>query len=132
MYLLSIFVSAAVACNTLLAKPTKEVGRGVDAHWPTAAKNGFGTSTSLQSKVWFTLANGVLTEVFYPTVDTPNTQSLQFVFCRDQSCEFEEGMSHSLRVLDNRSLTFQQINSTPDVTITKTYATDPEASSVLL
>lgn len=132
MYLLSIFVSAAVACHTVLAKPTKEMGPGIDAHWPTAAKNGFGTSTSLQSKVWFTLANGTLTEVFYPTVDTPNTQSLQFVFCKDQSCELEEEMSHSLSVLDNRSLTFRQINRTPGVTITKTYTTDPETSSVLL
>ena len=45
--------------------------------WPTAAKNGFGTSTTLASKVWFTLANGVLTEVFYPTVDTPKVKTLQ-------------------------------------------------------
>ena len=25
---------------------------GLDAHWPSAAKNGFGTSTTLASKVW--------------------------------------------------------------------------------
>ena len=53
-------------------------GQGQDAHWPTAAKNGFGTSTTLASKVWFTLADGVMTEVFYPTLDVPNVQTLQF------------------------------------------------------
>jgi glucoamylase len=134
MYLLSIFVSAAFVCHTLLAKPTKDLpaGPGIDAHWPTAAKNGFGTSTSLRSKVWFTLANGTLTEVFYPTVDTPNTQTLQFVVCRDGTCHFEEEMSHSLRVLDDRSLSFQQINTTPAATITKTYTTDPACPTVLI
>jgi len=48
------------------------MGQASDAHWPTAAKNGFGTSTTLASKVWFTLADGVMTEVFYPTLDVPN------------------------------------------------------------
>jgi glucoamylase len=132
MHLLSIFVSAAVACHTLLAKPTKEMARGIDAQWPTAAKNGFGTSTSLQSKVWFTLANGTLTEVFYPTIDIPNTQTLQFVICRGRSCQFEEEMSHSLSVVDHRSLNFRQINTAHGVTITKTYTTDPERPTILI
>src|SRR6476659_8085735 len=128
MYLLSIFVAAAIAVPTLLVKPTKEVGGapGIDSHWPTAAKNGFGTSTSLTSKVWFTLANGTLTEVFYPTVDIPNTQTLQFVFCRDRSCQFEEDMSHSLSDVDDRSLGFRQVNRASGITITKTYTTDPD------
>src|SRR5690242_20144203 len=128
MHLLSIFLTAAVACHTLLAKPTKELlpAPGIDAHWPTAAKNGFGTATSLQSKVWFTLASGTLTEVFYPTIDTPNTQTLQFVVCRNHSCQFEEEMSHSMSVVDGRSLSFRQINSAPGIVISKTYATDPE------
>jgi glucoamylase len=134
MHLLSIFVTAAIAAHTLLAKPTKEmsVAPGIDAHWPTAAKNGFGTSTSLTSKVWFTLASGTLTEVFYPTIDIPNTQTLQFVFCRGQSCQFEEEMSHSLSVVDDRSLNFQQVNSASGITITKTYTTDPDRATVLI
>jgi len=134
MYLLSIFVTAAIAVHTLLVKPTKEVAQapGIDAHWPTAAKNGFGTSTSLTSKVWFTLASGTLTEVFYPTIDIPNTQTLQFVFCRDRSCQFEEDMSHSLSVVDDRSLSFRQVNSGSGITITKTYTTDPDRATVLI
>jgi len=43
------------SCHLLMAQ---------DAHWATAAKNGFGTSNTLASKVWFTLADGVMTEVF--------------------------------------------------------------------
>ena len=52
---------------------------GQDAKWANAGKQGVGTSNTLQSKVWFTLQGGVLTEVFYPTVDVPNVQVLQFI-----------------------------------------------------
>ena len=134
MHLLPIFVTAAISAHTLLATPSKvrAVGPGIDAHWPTASKNGFGTSTSLTSKVWFTLAKGTLTEVFYPTIDIPNTQTLQFVFCRDRFCQFEAEMSHSLRIVDDCSLSFRQVNSSSGVTITKTYTTDPDRSTVLI
>jgi glucoamylase len=136
MHLSTIFFIAAFASNTLLVKPTKLFApqvSGVDAHWPSAAKNGFGTSTSLQSKIWFTLTNGTMTEVFYPTLDQPNTQSLRFVVCTPQRCQDEgEDMHHSLRVLDSRSLTFQQTNTTSGFTITKTYTTDPQRPTVLI
>ena len=65
-----------------------------DAHWATAAKNGFGTSTSLSSKVWFTLANGVMTEVFYPTIDLPNVQTLQLYVDTGKRLENEIDDTH--------------------------------------
>ncbi|HEY1402671.1 MAG TPA: hypothetical protein VGB05_00950, partial [Pyrinomonadaceae bacterium] len=40
---------------------------GKDARWESAGKQGVGTSNTLESKVWFTLRGGVLTEVYYPT-----------------------------------------------------------------
>jgi hypothetical protein len=51
---------------------------GAEARWPSAGKQGVGTSNTLESKVWFTLRGGVLTEVYYPTVDVANSQELQF------------------------------------------------------
>src|SRR5215218_9385573 len=52
---------------------------GRDAQWPGAGKEAVGTSNTEASKVWFTLRGGVLDEVYYPTVDVANTQTLQFV-----------------------------------------------------
>jgi glucoamylase len=136
--LASILITSSIACHALLAQPTNKVklapgGPGKDAHWPSAAKNGFGTSTSLQSKVWFTLNNGVMTEAFYPTLDTPNTESLRFKYCQIDTCYDEaEDMTHSLRVLDSRSLTFQQVNTASNFSITKTYSTDSERSAILI
>ena len=101
----------------------------------TAAKDGFGTSTTLGSKVWFTLANGVMTEVFYPRVDLPNVQTVQFQVTIGTRIENEmDDTVHRLEVPNPASLTFRQINRAKSgaYTITKTYITDPRRSSVLI
>lgn len=54
-------------------------GPGAPATWTTAAKAGVGTALSPLSPVWFTLADGVLTEVYYPRVDLPCTRELGLV-----------------------------------------------------
>ncbi len=106
-----------------------------DAHWLTAAKNGFGTSTTLTSKVWFTLANGVMTEVFYPTIDLPNVQSLQLHINTGERVENEiDDTVHRLELPNPAALTFRQINTAKSgaYTVTKTYITDPQRSTVLI
>ncbi|HMF55636.1 MAG TPA: hypothetical protein VK619_04700, partial [Pyrinomonadaceae bacterium] len=62
---------------------------GDDAHWPGAGKQAVGTANSLQSKVWFTLQGGAMTEVYYPTADSPDTQVLQLVVVRGGRVETE-------------------------------------------
>src|SRR5437868_1173782 len=67
---------------TLFAQTTSNLAPGApgkDAQWESAGKEGIGTSTSLESKVWFTLRGGVMTEVYYPTVDVANVRVLQFI-----------------------------------------------------
>ncbi|HEY4425070.1 MAG TPA: glycoside hydrolase family 15 protein [Pyrinomonadaceae bacterium] len=106
-----------------------------DAHWATAAKNGFGTSNTLASKVWFTLADGVMTEVFYPTVDMPNVQMLKFQVVMGTKIEDEvDDTVHRLELPNPASLTFRQINRAKSgaYTITKTYITDPHRNTVLI
>jgi glucoamylase len=106
-----------------------------DAHWPTAGKNAFGTSVTLTSKVWFTLANGVMTEVFYPTLDTPNVQTLEFRVAIGEKIETESvDTFHRLELPNPNSLTFRQVNTskTNEYTITKTYVTDPRRNTVLI
>src|SRR5262245_21278005 len=106
-----------------------------DAHWATAAKNGFGTSNTLASKVWFTLADGVMTEVFYPTIDMPNVQMLQFQVVTGGKIENEiDDTVHRLELPNPSSLTFRQINRAKSgaYMITKTYIADPRRNTVLI
>ena len=123
-----IGLAIVIASHVAMAQDT-------DALWATAAKNGFGTSNTLASKVWFTLANGEMTEVFYPTVDMPNVRGLQFLIITGKQTENEaEDTVHRLELPNPASLTFRQINRAKSgaYTITKTYITDPRRSSVLI
>ena len=54
-------------------------GPGDQSSWTTGAKQGIGTSAGLRSKVWFSLAEGAMTEVYYPRVDVANVRDLQLV-----------------------------------------------------
>jgi glucoamylase len=129
-----------IAGSTLFAQTTNVSAPGApgaDAHWLSAAKNGFGTSNTLQSKVWFTLTDGVLSEVYYPTLDVPNVQSLQLIVVTPEGkVETEsEDTTHSMVVMDDaRSLSFRQDNTAKSgaYTITKVYVSDAERSSILI
>ncbi len=122
-------------CLLILLGSRIVMAQGGDAHWPTAAKTGFGTSNTIASKVWFTLADGVMTEVFYPTVDMPSVRGLQFLIITGKQTENEaDDTVHTLELPNPASLTFRQINRAKSgaYTITKTYVTDPRRSSVLI
>ena len=111
------------------------MAQSTDAHWPTAAKNGFGTSVTLTSKVWFTLADGVMTEVFYPTIDMPNVQIMTFGVIIGGRVENEINHTvNQLEIPNPSSLTFRQVNKAKSgqYTITKTYITDPRRNTVLI
>lgn len=118
-------------------------GPGNDAFWLTAAKDAVGTSAGVKSKTWFTLARGVLTEVFYPDVTTANVQMLQF-FVFDPATgkletEFDDAIvrteSLPLPPPANKpiSLTFRQRTAARDGKweIDKIYVTDPGSDSVV-
>jgi glucoamylase len=52
---------------------------GAKAWWTPADKDGFGTAASLDSKLWHTLEDGELTEVYYPDLGTPSIRDMQLV-----------------------------------------------------
>lgn len=112
-------------------------GPGKDAQWATAAKQGVGTSATAKSKVWFTLAQGVLTEVYYPDVTVANVHLLQFIVVNPKTKKVEteqDDAIHQIRVTRPDSLTFQQINTAKsgEWKITKTYVTDPSRDVVAI
>jgi glucoamylase len=109
---------------------------GEKAIWTEADKDGFGTSTTTESKVWFTLDDGKLTEVYYPDLGTPSVRDLQFVVSDGQTfAELEsEATNQQVQLVDGQALAYRQINTdkSGDYRITKTYVTDPARSTVLI
>ncbi len=54
-------------------------GPGKAASWSSGAKTAVGTAISLESRVWFTIADGILTELYFPDIDCANLRDLRFV-----------------------------------------------------
>jgi len=44
---------------------------GTAPRWSPVSKDGVGTAYATSSRLWFTLWNGIVTEVYFPTVDRP-------------------------------------------------------------
>ena len=95
------------------------------------------TSANPESKVWFTLAQGVMTEVYYPDVTTANVHLLQFVVVNPKTKKVETEQDdeiHQVKVTRPDSLTFQQINTAKSGKwrMTKTYITDTNRDIVFI
>jgi glucan 1,4-alpha-glucosidase len=79
------YVHLLLAASLVMARPgvlsaaTALDGPGALSHFDLARKDCVGTAESSSSKVWFTIANGVLSDVYYPTNDNTNVETLQYV-----------------------------------------------------
>jgi glucoamylase len=103
--------------------------------WTAASKEGVGTSTSTESHVWFTLEGGVLSEVYYPRLDTADVRTLEFAVSDGNTVWLEsKDMTHSIERIDANSLTYRQSSRDPSghFVITKTYVTDPQRDTLLM
>ena len=125
---LRLCVSAVLLALSISAQSTAPGGPGKDAQWATAGKQAIGTSATRESKVWFTLAQGVMTEVYYPDVTVANVHMLQFVVVNPKTKKVEterDDAIHQIKPLKIDSLSFQQINAAKSGqwTIKKTYST---------
>jgi glucoamylase len=109
---------------------------GAASDWVTGNHDGFGTARGISSKVWYTLSNGELSEIYYPRIDTPSTRDTQLVVTDGSTFTDREttDTSHRVRLLDPESLSYQQIDTAKSgkYVITKTYVTDPQRSTVLV
>ncbi len=63
---------------------------GIEPRWTQGSKDGVGTAYSGDSRVWFTVWNGCLTEAFYPTVDRAQIRDLQYLVSDGVSFFHEE------------------------------------------
>ena len=134
----TVFAAAVLVAGLLVlgatglaraASPGAPGAPGKKAIWTPADKDGFGTSKTTASKVWYTLNNGELTEVYYPDIGTPSVRDLQFIVSDGKTfAERETGATtQSVQLVDGKSLEYRQVNTDKDgkYRITKTYVTDP-------
>ena len=112
-------------------------GPGALSHFDLARKDCLGTARNTTSKVWYTVAGGILSDVYYPTVDNTNVETLQYIVtdgatftdlqARDMTYTVEAvtdtgGMACKVTASDNDGL----------YSIETTYVTDPDRNAVLM
>lgn len=108
---------------------------GIDPRWTQANKDGIGTAYSTASLVWFSIWNGVITEVYYPTIDRPQIRDLQYLIS-DGKTFFHEEKSHlrsKVEPMWTDALGYRIVNDDPQgrYQITKEIIADPHLSCIL-
>jgi glucoamylase len=108
---------------------------GQASTWAPADKGGFGTSKTTRSKVWYTLENGDMSEVYYPDLGTPSVRDFQFVVSDGRTfAEKDSDSRQKTELADPHALVYRQTNTAKSGRwrLTKTYVTDPDRSTVMM
>src|SRR6266542_3135693 len=73
---------------------------GIPPTWTSSAKDMVGTSLG-PARLWFTLGFGIVNEVYYPRVDTPQIRDLGFIVAGPDGfwSEVKRNQNYSLRLL---------------------------------
>ncbi len=108
---------------------------GAPSVWASAEKDFLGESLNSASKVYFTGADGILTEIFYPTLDCVQNVDLQFLVTDNAGTwgDEEKKQKHDIVLVNKRALVWLATSSsnTGKWKITKKIFSDPTRNSVI-
>lgn len=111
-------------------------GPGALSHFDVARKDCLGTARNTTSKVWFTVANGVLSDVFYPTNDNTNVESLQYIVTDGNSFTDLQtrDTTYTVEALSSRALDCRVTSTAKSgkYRIITDYLTDPSHNTVVM
>jgi glucoamylase len=132
---LAALAASAGATVATASAQTAPGAHGTQSYFDLGRKDCVGTARNTTSKVWFTVADGALSDVYWPNVDATNVHTLQYLV--------SDG--HSFTDLQTRDMTYSVV---PDRTgmactvvasgtahhyrIITTYIADPARDAVLM
>jgi glucoamylase len=110
-------------------------GPGTAAHFDLARKDCVGTARDAGSKVWFTVAGGVLSDVYEPTIDTTNVESMRFVVTDGRTFTELQGRDTTYTVSTDgtgMACTVTTASKAGRYRLVTTYITDPGRDAVVM
>ena len=136
----ALTTAAVVLCGlatTAAATPaaTAPGAPGAQSYFDLARKDCVGTARNTHSKVWFTVADGVLSDTYWPTVDATNVHTLQYEVTNGSTFTDLQTRDMQYRVIPDptgMSCTVVASNSAHRYSITTTYIADPTRDAVLM
>jgi glucoamylase len=109
---------------------------GLAPRWTSSRKGGVGTAMSGESPLWFTVAHGILNEIYFPRLDCANTRDIGFLVARDDGFFSEEKQhtQHAISPLAQGAPGYRIVNTCErsQYRITKTIFTDPRRPALLM
>ena len=109
---------------------------GTMSHFGLARKDCVGTARNTTSKVWFTVAGGVLSDVYFPTIDTTNIETLQYIVTDGSTFTDLQtrDTTYTVESLDDSGMSCRVTSAAKNgkYTLITDYVTDPRRNSVAM
>jgi glucoamylase len=136
--LIAALAAATIAASVVpaVASATMAPGSpGSESYFDLARKDCVGTARNTTSKVWFTVADGVLSDVYWPTVDATNVHTLQYLVTDGHSYTDLQTRDMTYKVLPDptgMACTIVASDAAHHYKIETTFLTDPSHDAVLM
>ena len=116
--------------------PVAAGGPGTSPRWTHSAKDVIGTAYSTSSHVWFTISDGVISEVYYSTLDRPQIRDLQLLVTDGETFfhDTHRNLKTRIEYLGEHGLGVRMINADPDgrYQLVMEVITDPHQACLLV
>ena len=109
---------------------------GLPPRWTSSEKDAVSTAYAASTRIWFTASHGTLNEIYYPTIDRPQTRDMELLFTDEATFFHEEkrDIGYDFQYIDDNALAIRVTGH--DVsgryTVTKEFITDPHHAVVLM
>jgi glucoamylase len=108
---------------------------GTESYFDLARKDCVGTATGTRSKVWYTVAGGVLSDTYEPTIDNTNVSTLQYIVTDGSTFTDLQTRDMTYTVTADptgMACTVTATDTEHGYQIVTTYITDPGRDTVLM
>jgi len=124
------------SASTAQPDPPAPDGPGALSHFDLARKDCLGTARNTTSKVWYTVADGMLSDVYYPTDDNTNVETLQYVVTDGSTFTDiqQRDMTYTASALDSSGMSCRVTATARSgrYRIVTDYVTDPTRDALLM
>ena len=131
-----VIASLSTAPTVAGAGPVEAPGvPGSLSHFDLARKDCLGTARNTTSKIWYTVAGGVLSDVYAPTIDTTNVETMQYLVTDGSTFTDLQTRDTTYTVSADATGMVCTVTATAKsgaYRLTSTYLTDPARDSVVV
>jgi len=109
---------------------------GLEPRWTSSKKDAVSTAYAASSRVWFTVSHGTLNEIYFPTIDRPQTRDMELLFTDGESFFHEEkrDFEYEFSYIDPGAPACRVVTTAPGglYKVTKEFISNPHHPVVLM